>query len=76
MLYAIASITPATCTVDVMAVPVANIKGAVAAAIVEINGLVGLEADVILGAGVTVDVVAKVVADLCIVSASHHLPLN
>lgn len=66
------ALTPATCTVEAVTGIVADIKLILSGAIVDVKALAGASAEVILGGGVevTVDVIAKVVADLCIVSIS------
>jgi hypothetical protein len=47
---------------------IVDLKADIAAAIVKVKALAGLDADVILGVGVDVNVIAQIVADLVIVS--------
>ena len=62
-----AYITADNCTEAIVSPIIASIKADVADAIVDIKALGGLGVDAIVGANVTVDVVAGLVADLIIV---------
>ena len=73
MIVTIAYIKRENCTVEVLTPIVAEIKGALSGALVEVNALVGVSADIILASvdgtvQVTIDVLAQLVADLLIVS--------